>query len=63
MAQTQALAIGDIVKLKGNNGPQLTVINIPSPQTVQVAWFNHELALRVAEVTINAVSPVKRGRK
>jgi hypothetical protein len=55
----KALAIGDVVRLNGTTGPALTVINIPSPQTVQVAWFNEELSLRLAEVTINAVTLLK----
>lgn len=61
MAITKALEVGDIVKLK-SGGPIMTVIRVASPQTVQVSWFTKDLSLRVAEITINSLVPVKGGK-
>ena len=49
-----ALEVGDVVKLK-SGGPSMTVLQVASPQTVKVVWFDSVESLRTAEVTINSL--------
>lgn len=51
----RALEVGDVVKLK-SGGPAMTVLQIASPQTVKVVWFDDAATLRTAEVTINSLT-------
>jgi uncharacterized protein YodC (DUF2158 family) len=55
----RALEVGDIVRIKSGGAP-MTVLQVASPQTVKVIWFDAQLSLRTAEVTINALT---RSRK
>ena len=61
MLELRALEVGDVVKLN-SGGPLVTIIRVVSPQTVQIAWFDYALSLRVAEVTINSLTRTKRGK-
>lgn len=54
MSVERALEVGDVVRLK-SGGPLVTVLHVASPQTVKIAWFDKELSLRSAEVTINSL--------
>lgn len=54
MAQAKALEVGDVVQLK-SGGPYMTVIQVASPQTVKVSWFDDTQSLRMAEITINSL--------
>jgi uncharacterized protein YodC (DUF2158 family) len=59
--QAKALEVGDVVKLK-SGGPAMTVLQVASPQTVKVVWFDPSDSLRTAEVTINSLTYAKRGK-
>jgi len=54
MAKIQNLEVGDVVELV-SGGPRMTVSLIPSPQTVQVMWFDEEDALKTAQLTIGSL--------
>lgn len=51
----RALEVGDVVKIK-SGGPFMTVLQVASPQTVKVVWFDQAQSLRTAEVTINSLT-------
>lgn len=57
----RALEVGDVVKIK-SGGPAMTVLQVASPQTVKVVWFDNQQSLRTAEVTINSLILTKAGR-
>jgi len=61
MQASRALEVGDVVKLK-SGGPSMTVLQVASPQTVKVVWFDPSVSLRTAEVTINSLKRVKGGK-
>ena len=43
--EARALEVGDVVKLK-SGGPLMTVLQVASPQTVKVVWFDESISLR-----------------
>ena len=59
--ELKALEVGDVVKIK-SGGPAMTVLQVASPQTVKVVWFDSSQSLRTAEVTINSLIRVKAGK-
>ena len=59
--EARALEVGDVVKLK-SGGPLMTVLQVASPQTVKVVWFDESISLRQAEVTINSLVRTKGGK-
>lgn len=61
MPAERALEVGDVVKLK-SGGPLMTVLQVASPQTVKVVWFDSDVSLRTAEVTINSVTRIRGGK-
>jgi uncharacterized protein YodC (DUF2158 family) len=55
MAEARALEVGDVVRLK-SSPVLMTVMQITSPQTVKVVWFDDRISLRLAEITINSLT-------
>ena len=53
--QARALEVGDVVRLK-SSPVLMTVMQITSPQTVKVVWFDDRISLRLAEITINSLT-------
>lgn len=53
--QSRALEVGDVVRLK-SSPVLMTVMQITSPQTVKVVWFDERVSLRLAEITINSLT-------